>query len=873
MTANRPRFNRDDVVWAAKGRWPDILQSICGVDSQLLDGRHHPCPMCKQGKDCFRVFSDFAQTGGAFCNKCHSEKNGDGFAAIEQFRGVGFLEALELVALYLNVAPEQPNRQATQSWPIERPQKPVPELDDLRKQFSVETDSVLVNAAFAQFAEAKKPITVAALHAVGAELVEWPKSDEHGRPCIAIPAFAESGKVSGYILRRVDGSEFPESGPLGVRKTHMLRGSVDGWVIPGGFERLEQAHTVWRVEGVPDALALAPLLPDDHSVVTNIAGCQSIPAKIDIFEGKAVISIGDADRPGLLGAVKFAKSISGTAVSVKSPKLQFPIVADHGSDLRDLLSDGMSFAELMAIVVQTPEFVSRVFVVEDLQSSESIELQKFGFVVLSKDSRSNKLAEFSHLVLCETDEFCKFDEYVAVVRRLNTGIKPCSMRMTGFVDWLESLDAMEPSDIERQIVTLTEAAPPIRPSTGLLMRSAGELVREFPELRRPVIEELLRVGETMNIIAASKFGKSWLMLLLAFCVACGPKKWLGKFWTTRGKVLYVDNELHPETLAHRLPLVAHSLGLKPEEWADNLTIVNLRGSLVDLKALAAMLSNLQHGEYSVIILDAWYRFQPAGMDENANSDVMALYNLLDSISARIGSAFICVHHSSKGDQSGKATTDVGSGAGSQSRAADCHLVMRAHEADNAVVVDAAVRSWKPLKPFCLRWEFPAWTPADDLDPADIKKPNGKKAKADDGETSDCDPLTTREMKQQMVRLKVLEAYEAKPDGETSSQLAADAGLNTKNFSPIQSSLLLDKLVEPCTVKKSRGSWPGFKISAAGLATVRQLRQLRQNAESVGVSDKDTVTPTTAPPLGGGVCRSVVSDVPEFDDLFRGGQPA
>lgn len=86
-----------------------------------------------------------------------------------------------------------------------------------------------------------------------------------------------------------------------------------------------------------------------------------------------------------------------------------------------------------------------------------------------------------------------------------------------------------------------------------------------------------------------------------------------------------------------------------------------------------------------------------------------------------------IHHSTKGNQSGKAVTDVGAGAGAQSRAADTHLVLRPHEEPGVAVLDAAVRSWPPIEPRCLRWSFPVWTVEDSLDPADLKseKPRRK----------------------------------------------------------------------------------------------------------------------------------------------------
>jgi len=122
----------------------------------------------------------------------------------------------------------------------------------------------------------------------------------------------------------------------------------------------------------------------------------------------------------------------------------------------------------------------------------------------------------------------------------------------------------------------------------------------------------------------------------------------------------------------------------------------------------------------MVILDAFYRFIPKDTDENDNGSVSQLYNHLDHWAMTLGCCFVLIHHASKGSQSGKAVTDVGAGAGSQSRATDSHLVLRAHEQDKVVVLDAAVRSWPPIQPVCLRWDFPVFNPAPELDPRALR---------------------------------------------------------------------------------------------------------------------------------------------------------
>ena len=39
-------MNVDTLKAAAKGRWPEILAAVAGIDVGLLDGKHHPCPKC-----------------------------------------------------------------------------------------------------------------------------------------------------------------------------------------------------------------------------------------------------------------------------------------------------------------------------------------------------------------------------------------------------------------------------------------------------------------------------------------------------------------------------------------------------------------------------------------------------------------------------------------------------------------------------------------------------------------------------------------------------------------------------------------------------------------------------------------------------------
>jgi RecA-family ATPase len=111
----------------------------------------------------------------------------------------------------------------------------------------------------------------------------------------------------------------------------------------------------------------------------------------------------------------------------------------------------------------------------------------------------------------------------------------------------------------------------------------GRLLEGWGELHRPVLHGLLREGETMNVIAARKFGKSWLVTDLALAIVTGSH-WLGRYAAEPGEVLIIDNELHKETSAYRILKVLAARGYPLGTICEHLEIVHLRGHLRDIHA-------------------------------------------------------------------------------------------------------------------------------------------------------------------------------------------------------------------------------------------------------------------------------------------------
>ena len=271
---------------------------------------------------------------------------------------------------------------------------------------------------------------------------------------------------------------------------------------------------------------------------------------------------------------------------------------------------------------------------------------------------------------------------------------------------------------------------PMVSDSALVIKPILQLLKEHKNgLRRPIIHGLLRSGETMNIIAPPKTGKSWMVLNLAINASLG-RPWLN-FQCDQSRVLLIDNELHGETTASRLPEVCRALGVDPGELSD-LDTLNLRGNLIDFNKIGPLLfDTIEKNKYGMVILDAFYRFICAGISENDNGAMANVYNMVDGWSQKLDCCFVLIHHASKGNQGEKGVTDVGAGAGSISRAADTHLIVRQHEEDKHFVLDAAVRSWQPIMPKVLRWEWPLFH-YDPMKEAKLKKWNtGPKLTAED----------------------------------------------------------------------------------------------------------------------------------------------
>ncbi len=247
----------------------------------------------------------------------------------------------------------------------------------------------------------------------------------------------------------------------------------------------------------------------------------------------------------------------------------------------------------------------------------------------------------------------------------------------------------------------------------------GEIWKSDPHLREPIIEGLVRRGEVANLISASKSYKTYLVLCLAICMAMG-RVWLDRFKCRAGKVLVIDMELQKPSITQRTRDIASAMFAQPDDIANMIDVVSLRGRSATIDQVEKILLALPPRTYSAVIIDPLYKTYPEKFDENSNAQMTQLYRRWERMAEHIDGALIIIHHGTKGSQAEKRIVDVGAGASAQSRSADCHIALREHQADDAIVFDARVRSFPPVLPLVLRWKYPLWERDDLLDPANLK---------------------------------------------------------------------------------------------------------------------------------------------------------
>lgn len=378
------RYDISQIKSLAIGRWPELL----GLDSEILDTLHHPCPKCG-GRDRFRALDDFNRTGAVICNKCFNTGNGDGIAAYAWRFDFTMGEAISSLARKLGVKPLEGNSPSVANQGMkpsvnkrvknrhEKAQEPEKPKRSLAAAFKFLTWNSSLAAIFCQ---RKGGIEESSLVAIG-EL-----ASHSGITVLTLPIRNEIGAVIGYTAANVTGGKIaipstnPEQ-PADLTSWKNVKQKGKGIIAtPNFFDSAarEKITRVYKTEGPSDLLAIIPLLLETEAAFCNPCGAgenpEQYPWLADWIAGKQVIVIHDRDTAGVIGALGdptkkkqgWATWSAAFAADCRNVELPYPLVESHGKDLRDWIREGRDRFELENLInLAKPIPSGGVYVIED----------------------------------------------------------------------------------------------------------------------------------------------------------------------------------------------------------------------------------------------------------------------------------------------------------------------------------------------------------------------------------------------------------------------------------------------------------------------------------------------------------------------------
>jgi RecA-family ATPase len=249
-----------------------------------------------------------------------------------------------------------------------------------------------------------------------------------------------------------------------------------------------------------------------------------------------------------------------------------------------------------------------------------------------------------------------------------------------------------------------------------------------------LIENILFQRRRMLLCGASKGRKTWLCMQIAFCLSKGLALF-GRFKTTKTLVLYGNLELLEATAKGRFRAIGDALGYRNDAF-ENLRLVSateyldkIGNDFSDFLALQA-----SDDKAKVVCIDPVWRLL-GEREENSNTGIGQVLKPFARFSREAEASAIGVHHYAKGNPAAKEAIDRGAGAGAWARDAATLLMVTNHREKDAHIVDIYTNDFAPVDKFVLRFNYPIFELAPDLNPEEMKTP-ARTAKAAETKKSD-----------------------------------------------------------------------------------------------------------------------------------------
>lgn len=206
----------------------------------------------------------------------------------------------------------------------------------------------------------------------------------------------------------------------------------------------------------------------------------------------------------------------------------------------------------------------------------------------------------------------------------------------------------------------------------------------------------------MSLAGPSGIGKTWLAIDLAMSVATG-QNWLQTFVMGAGPVLYINSDLHRETIVDRIRQVADTRDIFRCTLHERLCVEALRGRKTEEFQLDAYLGGLEPYQFQLIVIDSL-----EGLLWRDSKSTREVLQNLERHAERLCCSFAVVQ-SCSGTSSPKGSLAREDG-NSMAGVVDTQLELHPQPESGCVRLDASARGWPPVPPRTLRWKYPVWEP-------------------------------------------------------------------------------------------------------------------------------------------------------------------
>jgi len=311
----------EELASEARGKWPYILQDLTNDalgDALHSPGNHVGCPV-HGGSDGFRLFKDFAETGGGVCNTCGPFPTG--FLILKWLKNYTSKDAFREVAMWLKGEEYTPT--IVHRKPIVSKPKMDPAKAALKIALAWQGSKAISGTAAERFLEKRGILreNIPRILRFHPGLNYWSAAENKSygeHPCMLAPITDKNGAVINlhrtFLTEDGDKAAVPDARLTMSKAHHPLNGGaiklfpVTDEVVLGlgeGIETSLSAYTVARI-------------PVWSCVNTTLLGCVEVPASV-----RHIVIFGDLDRKG--GGQKAANEAAERFIQMgKTVEVLFP---------------------------------------------------------------------------------------------------------------------------------------------------------------------------------------------------------------------------------------------------------------------------------------------------------------------------------------------------------------------------------------------------------------------------------------------------------------------------------------------------------------------------------------------------------------------